>query len=106
MLQAATTELSYGKLDLSDCGLETIPETVLSTWVDVEELSLSENSIKVEDASVRVLLQSPKLKKLFLSDAHLSALPSYIRELRKLEHLDVSKNNLSTLPDNINDLRK
>ena len=57
VFQAATIELSYRKLDLSDCGLETIPKTVISTWVDLEELTLSENRINLEDASVRVLLE-------------------------------------------------
>lgn len=106
VFQAATIELSYRKLDLSDCGLETIPKTVISTWVDLEELTLSENRIDVEDASVQLLLGSPKLRKLSLASACLSALPSYLHELRNLEYLNASKNFISELPPNITELKK
>lgn len=106
LTKAAAVELSYKRLDLSDCGLEKIPKTVITTWLDLEELILSENRLNMEDASVQVLLESPKLKKLILARTCISTLPSYINELSRLTYLDVSINFLTKLPENIVELTR
>lgn len=96
-------------LDLSNCGLTTIPEQVFSL-TQLTELKLGhwasfgkKNCNQISDIPPAIS-KLQQLKQLDLSSNLLSDLPSEISSLANLELLDLSRNKLSSLPDNIGNL--
>jgi hypothetical protein len=114
-------------LDLSDLGLEQLPQDIIENLSPdmVHSLNLSRNRIEelpafidaftdleFLDISNNRLSRLPEsftnlasLKKLKLSDNDLTELPENIDKLSKLEVLDVSRNKLTRLPDAIKNIR-
>jgi hypothetical protein len=115
------------ELDLSDLGLEQLPQDIIENLTPnmVHSLNLSRNRIEelpafidaftelefldVSNNRLSALPESfmnlASLKKLKLSDNDLTELPESIDKLSKLEMLDVSRNKLTRLPDTIKNIR-
>jgi len=91
---------SSGKLDLSECNLDTIPEQVFDL-MDLEELSLAGNTLTFLPPDIGRL---KSLRRLQLSGNLLRELPFEIGALSDLEGLWLHSNQLEKLPSTIGDL--
>ncbi|KAH7622124.1 putative Leucine-rich repeat-containing protein 1 [Nannochloris sp. 'desiccata'] len=84
-----------GKLDLSECGLPSIPAQVFEL-TELEELSLAGNNISILPPEIGKLTL---LERLQLSGNELKHFPEEIGELKALKGLWVHGNRLQSLPD-------
>jgi len=92
---------STGKLDLSECEVEEVPEEVFNL-IHLEELSLAGNNLtEIPDAIGNL----ESLEKLQLSGNRLRHLPQNIRKLKNIKGLWLHGNLLETLPEEIGYLK-
>lgn len=98
------TNLVVGKtLDLSNQGLDKLPQSVL-TKTDIEKLDISNNNITgALPAEIRHL---QKLKILDASNNKMTGVPAEVGQLSNLEVLDLSNNQLTGLPYELGNLKK
>jgi hypothetical protein len=89
-----------GKLDLSECGLTSVPAQVFEL-TELEELSLAGNNISVLPPEIGKLTL---LERLQLSGNELKRLPEEIGELKALKGLWVHGNRLQSLPESLSKL--
>jgi Leucine-rich repeat (LRR) protein len=89
-----------GKLDLSDCDLEVVPDEVFEL-TDLVELSLAGNNLSTLTDGFGKL---KSLEKLQLSGNRLTVLPDSVCELESLEGLWLHGNLLESLPTDIGSL--
>jgi Leucine-rich repeat (LRR) protein len=90
-----------GKLDLSECGLTSIPPQVFEL-TELEELSLAGNNISILPPEIGKLTL---LERLQLSGNELTHLPEEIGELQALKGLWVHGNRLQSLPEAVSKLK-
>ncbi|KAI5705372.1 hypothetical protein M8J75_014355 [Diaphorina citri] len=103
--EAADFEPCTTRLDLSNSGLEKIPETLVQTWPTLEELILSHNRYLVCSAlSLEPIERLPHLTKLVLCNTDLTNIPSNILKLDQLRSLDVSDNRIASLSRDVHKL--
>lgn len=92
---------STGKLDLSECEIEEVPEEVFDL-VHLEELSLAGNNLAELPDAIGNL---ESLEKLQLSGNRLKHLPRNIGKLKNIRGLWLHGNLLETLPEEIGSLQ-
>ena len=85
-------------LDLSNARLETLPDDLFTTCINLQLLALSDNKIRSVSENVANLT---KLARLDLSNNALQALPESVGKLQRLHTLQVQNNKLSSLPPSI-----
>jgi len=89
-----------GKLDLSECGLTSIPTQVFEL-TGLEELSLAGNNISILPPEIGKLTS---LERLQLSGNELKRLPEEMGELKAIKGLWVHGNRLHSLPESLSKL--
>jgi exodeoxyribonuclease V alpha subunit len=92
--------LDLTELDLSNCELSTLPESI-GNLTNLTELYLSNNQISTLPESIGNLTN---LDVLYLGGNELSTLPESFGDLTDLTVLGLSSNEFSTLPDSIGKL--
>ncbi|MCB9763013.1 MAG: leucine-rich repeat domain-containing protein [Alphaproteobacteria bacterium] len=85
-------------LDLSDQGLEALPEELFEL-TDLKKLKLSKNRLTELPEAIGALTA---LEALVLDDNQLTALPDALGDLPKLQLLDLRHNKLQELPQGLN----
>ncbi|KAI8374033.1 hypothetical protein EDC96DRAFT_498308 [Choanephora cucurbitarum] len=86
------------ELNLSNCKLSSLPETLFSNTRNLERLVLDSNTLSALPSSIGLL---QRLVKLSIQNNNLDSLPSEIGRLTELKILDAQKNNLKMLPKEI-----
>ncbi|KAI8346761.1 hypothetical protein BD560DRAFT_411226 [Blakeslea trispora] len=86
------------ELNLSNCKLSSLPETLFSNTKSLERLVLDSNTLSTLPSSIG---QLQRLVKLSIQNNNLDSLPSEIGRLTELKILDAQKNNLKMLPKEI-----
>lgn len=89
-------------IDLSNCGLKFLPESI-GSLKGLETLWLRDNNIKYLPDSIS---QLTSLNDLFLYNNKIEKLPESIVNLTKLESLSLSHNLLKNLPEKIGNLKE
>lgn len=95
-------QVASSKVDLSNQGLDKIPEYAFSK-TQIEELDVSNNNLTgAIQAEIRHL---KNLKVLKASNNFMTGVPAEIGQLQKLEVLDLSNNQLTGLPHELGNLK-
>lgn len=95
-------QASKTTLDLSNTGLEKVPDYVLKE-TNLETLNLSDNNLTGSiPGEIRFLT---KLKTLDLSNNKMTGVPAEVGQLTYLENLDLSDNQLTGLPNELANLK-
>ncbi|MES2772658.1 MAG: leucine-rich repeat domain-containing protein [Bacteroidota bacterium] len=90
-------------LDLSDCGLTSIPKELIY-FENLEELDLSRNNF--ENADLGLLASFRKLKSISFQNCQLKTFPEVVLSLRELEILNVFGNKIKQLPEGLYELNR
>ncbi|XP_055381976.1 protein phosphatase PHLPP-like protein isoform X2 [Condylostylus longicornis] len=99
----ATSETNDSKrLDIGNSGLRTIPEVVLQSIEDVEELLAGQN--KLQEIGLQALAQFSQLQILRLPGNGFSSFPLSLLSITSLTVLDLADNSIDKLPDEISQL--
>nr|CAD7428142.1 unnamed protein product [Timema monikensis] len=101
------------RLDLTDSGLERLPDS-LSAFPGLEELLLGRNKLGARShatptgggSNLEILARLPRLRKLLLSSNQLPLFPSALLQLNAVVHLDLSDNNIADLPQDLVELTR
>ncbi|XP_058452198.1 protein phosphatase PHLPP-like protein [Malaya genurostris] len=89
----------HKRLDLGDSGLQHIPELLMQSSENVEELLAGKN--KLQELALRALGQFSHLKVLRLNENGLKCFPESLYNLRSLRELDLGHNEIRKLPERI-----
>ncbi|CAD7086127.1 unnamed protein product [Hermetia illucens] len=96
----ATSEASESRrLDIGNSGLQTIPEVVLQSLEDVEELLAGQN--KLQEIGLKALAQFPQLQILRLPGNGFRTFPTPLLFIAGLTVLDLADNSIDRIPDEI-----
>jgi Leucine-rich repeat (LRR) protein len=98
---AKTKSQQIKLLDLSNCGLTSIPKE-LSLFENVEELNLSENDLQNTDLSI--LSKLNKLKSISFQSCKLRDFPIVVLGLKGLNKLNIFGNRIKQLPEQLYEL--
>lgn len=97
--QASTQKSDDKHINLSSCGLQSIPEIVLQSMQSVEELLAGQN--KLQEIGLHALSELHCLRILRLPGNGFSEFPTSLLNLTDLVVLDLSDNEIFDLPTDI-----
>lgn len=91
-------------MDITNAGLTSIPEVIVGSNEDVEELAADQNQL--QDIALCALSRFTNLKILKLTQNSFQKFPESILNCDKLQVLDLADNNIENVPETISKLKR
>lgn len=92
------------RIDIAGSGLQSIPEVVLQTMDNVEELLAGQNQLK--ELGIRTIAELSKLRVLRLPRNGFTDFPVALLGMTDLKVLDLSGNDIRSVPVDISKLKR
>lgn len=91
-------------MDITNSGLTAIPEVIVGSNEDVEELAADQNQL--QDIALSALSRFSNLKVLKLTQNSFQKFPDSVLNCEKLTSLDLADNSIELVPDGISKLKR